>query len=99
MSTKTYRAYLDESVLWEHELVDYVKRCQAQSFGEDSLSSIAASLARLEIRRCLQARSIVRRLSDCSVEEVAEALSVSGLSDHARALMNGNWAAVGLVIE
>jgi hypothetical protein len=99
MSTKTYRAYLDESVLWEHELVDYVKRCQAQSFGEDSLSSIAASLARLEIRRCLQARSIVRRLSDCSVEEVAEALSVSGLSDHASALMNGNWAAVGLVIE
>jgi hypothetical protein len=99
MSTKTHRAYLDESVLWEHELVDYVKRCQAQSFGEDSLSSIAASLARLEIRRCLQARSIVRRLSDCSVEEVAEALSVSGLSDHASALMNGNWAAVGLVIE
>jgi hypothetical protein len=99
MSTKTFRAYLDESVLWEHELVDYVKRCQAQSFGEESLSSIAASLACLEIRRCLQARSIVRRLIDRPAEEVAEALSASGLSDHASALINGNWAAVGLLIE
>jgi hypothetical protein len=99
MSTKLHQAYLNESILWERELVDYVARCQAQSSGEDSLSSIAASLARLEIRRCLQARTLVRRFCDRPAEEVAAVLSATSLSDHASALLNGNWAAVGLVIE
>ena len=91
--------YLEQSLLWERELVDYIDRCQKQSSGADSLSEIAASLARQELRRCLQARSLVRRWSDRPLEEIAEALCSSGLSDHASALVRGNWAAVGLQIE
>jgi hypothetical protein len=94
-----HRAYLDESILWERELVDYVRRCQTQAAGEESLSAIAASLARHELRRCLQARTLVRRLGELSAADIAAALGSAGLSDHAHALMHGNWAAVGLMIE
>ncbi len=94
-----YRNYLDQSGLWERELVDYIARCQAQSSGAQSLSEIAATLARLELRRCLQARALVRRFDECSAVEIAGALSIAGLSDHASALLNGDWAAVGLMIQ
>jgi hypothetical protein len=91
--------YLDQSLLWERELVDYIDRCQKQSSGDDSLSEVAASLAREELRRCLQARSLVRRHSGLPLAEIIEVLSDAGLTDHASALMRGNWAAVGLQIE
>jgi hypothetical protein len=91
--------YLQQSRLWERELVDYIDRCQKQSSGAESLSEIAASLARLELRRCLQARALVRRLDDHDLSDIVEALCNAGLADHASALLHGNWAAVGLVIE
>jgi hypothetical protein len=91
--------YLEQSLLWERELVDYIARCQKQSFGAESLSEIAASLARLELRRCLQARALVRQLGGRPLGEVAASLSAVGLPDHASALIRGNWAAVGLLIE
>jgi hypothetical protein len=96
---KNDQNYLDQSRLWERELVDYIDRCQKQSSGADSLSEIAASLARQELRRCLQARALIRRHSDLALVEIVEALSDAGLSDHASALVRGNWAAVGLQIE
>lgn len=100
VTSKTmYTEYVDQSIAWEYELVDYVWRCETHASGDDSLSSIAATLARLEIRRCLQARTLVRRLSELPTEELATALSASGLGDHAGALIHGNWAAVGLAIE
>ena len=98
-STTRHQAYLDESILWERELVDYIRRCQTQAADEDSLSAIAAALARHELRRCLQARALVRRLSECPAQDVATALGSGCLSDHAHALMTGKWAAVGLMIE
>ena len=79
--------------------MDYVWRCEVHAPNDDSLSVLAATLARGEIRRCLQARALVRRLRDCSAEEIAAALSHAGLGDHAGALLHGNWAAVGLAIE
>src|SRR5688572_25350541 len=94
-----YSEYIEQSVAWEYELVDYVWRCEAHSPSEESLSALAATLARGEIQRCLQARALVRRLSDCSAEEIAIALNHAGLGDHAGALLYGNWAAVGLAIE
>ena len=99
IAAKNHQNYLDQSQLWERELVDYMDRCQKQSSGDDSLSEIAASLAREELRRCLQARALVRRHSGLPLAEIIEALSDAGLTDHARALMQGNWAAVGLQIE
>jgi hypothetical protein len=99
ITAKNDQNYLEQSLLWERELADYIDRCQKQSSGADSLSEIAASLARQELRRCLQARSLVRRWSDRPPEEIAKALYSSGLSDHASALLRGNWAAVGLQIE
>jgi hypothetical protein len=93
------KMYLEQSLLWERELVDYIARCQKQSSGAESLSEIAASLARLELRRCLQARALVRQLADRPLGEVAASLSAAGLADHARALIRGDWAAVGLLIE
>jgi hypothetical protein len=93
------KMYLEQSLLWEGELVDYIARCQKQSSGAESLSEIAASLARLELRRCLQARALVRELADRPLGEVAASLSAAGLADHASALMRGDWAAVGLLIE
>ena len=98
-SAQHARNYLDQSQLWERELVDYIDRCQKQSSGPDSLSEIAASLAREELRRCLQARSLVRRHGDRPLADVAAALCDAGLSDHASALVRGNWASVGLQIE
>ena len=98
-STKLHRAYDQESLLWERELVDYIRRCQTHATGEDSLSATAASLARLELRRCLQARTLVRRLSGYQAEDVAAALRAAGFSDHASALLRGNWRAAGLLIE
>jgi hypothetical protein len=91
--------YLEQSRLWERELVDYIDRCQKQSTGDDSLSEIAASLARQELRRCLQARSLVCRHRELPVAGIVEALSDAGLSDHASAFVRGNWAAVGLQID
>src|SRR4051812_24360361 len=70
--TNNDQNYLDQSRLWERELVDYIDRCQKQSSGEDSLSEIAASLARQELRRCLQARSLVRCHSDLPLAEIVE---------------------------
>ena len=58
--------YLEQSLLWERELVDYIVRCQKQSSGAESLSEVAAPLARLELRRCLQARALVRQLGRSS---------------------------------
>jgi hypothetical protein len=93
------RNYLSQSQLWERELVDYIDRCQKQSSGPESLSEIAASLAREELRRCLQARSLIRRHGDRPLNDVEAALCHAGLSDHASALVQGNWANVGLQIE
>ena len=93
------KMYLAQSLLWERELVDYIARCQKQSSGAESLSEVAASLARLELRRCLQARALVRQSADRPLTELAALLSAAGLPDHASALIRGNWAAVGLLIE
>ena len=93
------KMYLEQSLLWERELVDYIARCQKQSSGVESLSEIAASLARLELRRCLQARALVRQLADHPLAEVSASLSAMGLPDHASALARGDWAAAGLLIE
>ncbi len=93
------KMYLEQSLLWERELVDYIARCQKQSSGVESLSEIATSLARLELRRCLQARALVRQLADRPLAEVSASLSGMGLPDHASALARGDWAAAGLLIE
>ncbi len=90
--------YLRQSHLWERELVDFIARCQSQAASDDSLSEIAATLARRELRRCLQARTLVRRLNELPVSELATALRTTGLGDHASALVGGNWAAAGLLI-
>jgi hypothetical protein len=93
------KMYLEQSLLWERELVDYIARCQKQSSGAESLSEVAASLARLELRRCLQARALVRQSVNLALGEIAVSLNAAGLPDHASALIRGNWAAVGLLIE
>lgn len=98
-SVDMQRDYIEQSIAWEFELVDYIWRCEIHATGEESLSALAATLARGEIRRCLQARALVRRLNHCSAEEIASALRQMRLYDHAQALLQGDWAAAGLLIE
>jgi hypothetical protein len=70
--------YLEQSLLWERELVDYIARCQKQSSGAESLSEVAASLARLELRRCLQARALVRQSGESSAHSARRVAQRSG---------------------
>jgi hypothetical protein len=80
-------AYLARSLAIEHALVAYLEEIAAGS-GEH-----LADHARGELARCLQARSLCRRMRDRSLAEIVLALCQAGLCDHAAVLVTGEWEA------
>ena len=96
-------AYLAQSLAMEQSLVAYIQELAAdmtgtrRDLGGDPDTRAAAEhladYARGEIARCLQARSLCRRMRDRPLAEIVLALCQAGLCDHAAVLVTGGWEA------
>ena len=80
-------AYLTRSLVMEQALVVYIQDLAAGA------SEHLADGARGELARCLQARSLCRRMRDRPLAEIVLALCQAGLCDHAAVLVTGEWEA------
>ena len=79
--------YLARSLAMEQSLVAYVQELAAGT------AEHLADDARGELARCLQARSLCRRMRDRPLAEIVLALCQAGLCDHAAVLVTGEWEA------
>ena len=96
-------AYLARSLAMEQSLVAYLQELAADPTRPhpspvDGLEAPAAGEplpdhARGELARCLQARSLCRRMRDRPLAEIVLALCQTRLCDHAAVLVTGKWEA------
>jgi len=96
-------AYLARSLAIEQSLVAYVQELATGAAGHHpdlggdpearAAAEHLADHARGELARCLQARSLCRRMRDRPLAEIVLALCQAGLCDHAAVLVTGEWEA------
>jgi hypothetical protein len=82
-------ACLAGSFSWESRLVAPEARAAAARLADQ---------AREELRRCLAARTLARRLWERPLHEIVLGLCQAGLCDHAAALVIDDWQEQGLAV-
>ena len=85
--TTALDAHLARSLAVEQSLAAYVQELTAGA--AEHLADHACG----ELARCLQARSLCRRMRDRPLAEIVLALCQAGLCDHAAVLVTGKWEA------
>jgi hypothetical protein len=88
-------------VAYVHDLTVIVANVSPEVNGDRAKARAAEDLAahaRGEIQRCLQARTLYRRIRHRPQAEIVLALCQADLCDHAAALVTGDWGAHSLAM-